>query len=474
MESDEREAKRRRKTAEGQDTEKAVTRCPYLGTINRHLLDFDFEKLCSISLSNLNVYCCLVCGKYYQGRGKYTHAYSHSIEHEHYVFINLKDCRIYCLPENYEVADASLNDIKNYLNPRYTPDEVARFGNDVLYGKALDGTDFIGGCVGLNNLKHTDYCNVVVQILCNVIPLRNALLLLDLSSKQRPDPLLLTLSELVRKIFNVRNFKGIVSPHEFLQAVSVSSEKRFKIGESSDPLCFMSWLLTRLNARLHSRMKSTSVVHSCFQGEVLVQTIPGSDTHPAATPPAGTKHKFLYLTLEPPNSPIFKDSLDRNMIPTIPIFELLQKFDGATTTRDAQTGEMKTYWLLKLPPYLVFHVKRFSKNNFFVEKNPTIVTFPVKHLDMKDYLHPDAAADNPVARYNLVANVFHVGKAHAGQYKMHLFHQPSETWYELEDLHVNAVMPQEVAQSESYMQVFQREDVRANGTIEASPHSECV
>lgn len=40
--------------------------CPYLDTINRHVLDFDFQKLCSISLSNLNAYCCLVCGKYFQ------------------------------------------------------------------------------------------------------------------------------------------------------------------------------------------------------------------------------------------------------------------------------------------------------------------------------------------------------------------------------------------------------------------------
>lgn len=41
--------------------------CPYLDTINRQLLDFDFEKLCSVSLSRINVYACLVCGKYFQG-----------------------------------------------------------------------------------------------------------------------------------------------------------------------------------------------------------------------------------------------------------------------------------------------------------------------------------------------------------------------------------------------------------------------
>jgi len=31
---------------------KARRTCPYLGTINRHLLDFDFEKICCISLNS--------------------------------------------------------------------------------------------------------------------------------------------------------------------------------------------------------------------------------------------------------------------------------------------------------------------------------------------------------------------------------------------------------------------------------------
>jgi hypothetical protein len=38
-------------------------RCPYLDTVNRTALDLDALQLCSISLSPLNVYACLVCGK---------------------------------------------------------------------------------------------------------------------------------------------------------------------------------------------------------------------------------------------------------------------------------------------------------------------------------------------------------------------------------------------------------------------------
>ena len=44
------------------------------------------------------------------------------------------------------------------------------------------------------------------------------------------------------------------------------------------------------------------------------------------------------------------------------------------------------YVLTRLPKYLIVHIKRFSKNTQqFVEKNPTIVNFPVKGLEMGAY-----------------------------------------------------------------------------------------
>lgn len=83
--------------------------CPYLDRINRSILDFDFEKLCSVSLTRINVYACLVCGKYFQGRGTNTHAYTHSVSESHHVFLNLLNLRFYCLPDNYEIVDSSLD-----------------------------------------------------------------------------------------------------------------------------------------------------------------------------------------------------------------------------------------------------------------------------------------------------------------------------------------------------------------------------
>lgn len=114
---DEPQAKRARLSSPAESvaevaSSKADSTDLYLDTIDRHMLDFDFEKVCSVSLSQINVYACLTCGKYYQGRGKSSHAYFHSMDKDHHVFINLQTLKVYVLPDGYEVDNASLNDIK--------------------------------------------------------------------------------------------------------------------------------------------------------------------------------------------------------------------------------------------------------------------------------------------------------------------------------------------------------------------------
>jgi hypothetical protein len=53
--------------------------------------------------------------------------------------------------------------------------------------------------------------------------------------------------------------------------------------------------------------------------------------------------------------------------------------------------QRKRYWITRLPRYLILHLSRFTKNFYFTEKNPTIVTPPVKNLEMRDCKsHPSA------------------------------------------------------------------------------------
>lgn len=119
----------------------------YLDTINRSVLDFDFEKLCSVTLSNINVYACLVCGKYYQGRGPKSHAYFHALEVGHHVYVNMETKRVFVLPEGYEVKSKSLEDIKFVVDPQLTREEVLRLDREANDAWDLGGKKYRPGMI---------------------------------------------------------------------------------------------------------------------------------------------------------------------------------------------------------------------------------------------------------------------------------------------------------------------------------------
>ncbi|KAI3725585.1 hypothetical protein L1987_65376 [Smallanthus sonchifolius] len=430
--------------------------CPYLDTVNRQVLDFDFEKFCSVSLSNLNVYACLVCGKYFQGRGQKSHAYTHSLEAGHHVYINLRTEKVYCLPDGYEINDPSLDDIRHVLNPRFNKDQVLQLDRNRKWSRALDGSDYLPGMVGLNNIKETDFVNVTIQSLMRVTPLRNFFLIPE-NYKDSKSVLVHRFGELTRKIWHARNFKGQVSPHEFLQAVMKASKKRFRIGAQSDPVEFMSWLLNTLHTDLKkgSRTKK-SIIHQCFQGELeVVKEINGAEV---------SRMPFLMLGLDLPPPPLFKDVMEKNIIPQVPLFNILKKFDGESVTEVVRPRVARMrYRVTRLPQYLILHMRRFTKNNFFVEKNPTLVNFPVKNLELKDYIplpkeeeeEEERARSN--SKYDLIANIVHDGKPGEGSYRVFVQRKSEELWYEMQDLHVAETLPQMVALSEAYMQIYEQQ-----------------
>ncbi|GLU12179.1 hypothetical protein SLE2022_288800 [Rubroshorea leprosula] len=447
--------------------------CPYLDTVNRQVLDFDFEKFCSVSLSNLNVYACLVCGKYYQGRGKKSHAYTHSLEAGHHVYINLLTEKVYCLPDGYEINDPSLDDIRHVLNPRFTREQVEQLDRNKQWSRALDGSDYLPGMVGLNNIQLTDFVNVTIQSLMRVTPLRNFFLIPE-NYQHRKSPLVHRFGELTRKIWHARNFKGQVSPHEFLQAVMKASKKRFRIGMQSEPVEFLSWFLNTLHNDLKTR-KGGSIIHKCFQGELEVvkeshNRARGNDQNGA---PNSTESRtennvvteayrmpFLMLGLDLPEPPLFKDVMEKNIIPQVPLFNILKKFDGETITTTVRPPARMRYHVTTLPPYLILHMRRFTRNNFFREKNPTLVNFPVKNLELKDYIPlpaPNKENEKLRSKYDLIANIVHDGKPDEGFYRAFVQRKSEELWYEIQDLHVSETLPQMVALSEAYMQIYEQQ-----------------
>ena len=426
--------------------------CPWLGTVRRGRLDFDFEKCCSVSLSPDHVYACLVCGRYFQGRGRGTAAHTHSLEAGHHLFMALEGGRVFCLPNGYEVrGEPALEDVQYNLDPTYSAEAVAALGpvGSAAAGtsEALDGQVFRPGTVGLNNLKASDYANVVFQSLNRVRPLRD--FFLDKArSSGCSSKVVRRFGEVVRKMWNPRAFKGQVSPHELMLAIAAESGGRFAAGAQADPTEFLAWLLHTLHrglaARPGAKPRKRTVVTECFQGELEVETVRTGGI---------ARHKFFMLALDLPPSPVFPDDGEKNILPQVPFLELLLKYDGERAAESIKHGPRR-FRLTRLPPFLIFHYQRFVRNNFFLEKNPTIVTFPVKNLELRGHVPVPEGAES---KYDLAASVVHDGEAGGGQYKVQVRGAEPGVWWEIQDLVVSETLPQMVTLAEAYLQIFERQ-----------------
>jgi len=92
---------------------------------------------------------------------------------------------------------------------RFTREQVEQLDKNRQWSRALDGSDYLPGMVGLNNIKETDFVNVTIQSLMRVTPLRNFFLIPE-NYQHSKSSLVHRFGELTRKIWHGRNFKGQV------------------------------------------------------------------------------------------------------------------------------------------------------------------------------------------------------------------------------------------------------------------------
>ncbi len=223
------------------------------------------------------------------------------------------------------------------MNPTFTKKEI-QFLDDpdnIKHSRTIDGTLYIPGIVGLNNIKANDYCNVVLQAMSHVSPIRNFFLMernyskLKKSSGDSAFTVVQRFGELLRKLWNPRNFKSHVSPHELMQSINLWSNKRFQIIEQGDSIDFLSWFLHKLHKQLRGNNDpNSSIIYKSFLGEMKIYTrkIPPTELDEIqkqlllATDEyqeSVEKTSFLYLTCDLPPPPLFTDELKENIIPQV-------------------------------------------------------------------------------------------------------------------------------------------------------------
>lgn len=488
-------------------------KCPYLDTVNRSVLDFDQLKICSVTMMNMNIYACLVCGKFFEGRGKSTAAFTHSVEHSHFVFMNVSDGRSYCLPDGYEVVDPSLNNIRKCLCPKYSDADVSALDSNVLLAKDIHGNSYLPGFIGLNNLKSMQYVNVVLHALSHVKPLRNYFLTKSTTvsitsggistAATASTQLAHMFSSIISKMWSKDNFKSVISPVEFLELV----HGRFSLTTHrgcNDITEFLVWLLNDLHQATSSDKNKSSIIYDTFQGQIEVVTRrrrDGTSTNSNTDDDSNwieerKLNPFTYLPLTLPPMSLFQSTgAATAVIPQVPLQEVLKRYDGITWSDhiDSITGlfTRKQYRITRYPEYLILHLVRHTKTNFNQEKNNTLVSFPIKNLEVKSAttaaayaagfndlslktvaeikelvrsvgnqkmqtqldsivdrhelqaLGAEALAQvspNLTSKYDLVANICYTSSSNdsssssnsSSHYKVHLQNQAANQWYEIQ------------------------------------------
>lgn len=498
-------------------------RCPYLSSIDRSVLDFDYEKICSVTLREEHIYCCLICGMNYQGKGKDSVAYKHSLEVGHHIFINLTSSSIICLPNDYEIFEHSLEDIKGYLHPIFSSSYISTSLYNV--SRTFDGIEFYPGFIGLSNFGGNDSLNSIILIISQITQFRDMCLSYKLYGREAeniiPDPLLFSIIESIKKIYNPNNLKGKFSPYNLVKIVEKKSNGKFLFSKASrkpvpsntfvqssvyaqssttiDPMALFSWIIFNLKKKIDKYFKkfqvnfipdtekncakpNMNIISACIQGELCIKSkalssssanfLAMSLSKPNPDKPKRLKHdsepkstenicfnclsltlpSIIETTMGTSNNNKNNDSSNsnNNNVPQVPIYQLLDsKFFSASNSQ----------LISKLPCYLFINFSRFSKTNLNIEKNKTLVSFPLIDFDLSRYIHPDFISLNPHTKYNLIASISHKGSIHNGKFLTQLFHPTRNEWIEIEDINVKTVLPQAILLNETYILVYKRSDM---------------
>lgn len=191
-----------------------------------------------------------------------------------------------------------------------------------------------------------------------------------------------------------------------------------------------------------------------------------------------TYNVFSILQLPIPHSRSSKVSINQ-CLNALFNEEILEKDDAWDCPQcKAKRRANKTLSLARLPPILLIHFKRFEANGRFSDKVDTFVEFPMKGLDLTNYMPPplppgadhselngglpmspdDPRTQLPPYRYDLYGVTNHYGNLSSGHYTAYVSSRGG--WLSCDDSSVKPCDPKQVVNQKAYVLFYKR--VRAS------------
>ncbi|THH02988.1 hypothetical protein EW145_g6625 [Phellinidium pouzarii] len=356
---------------------------------------------------------------------------------------------------------------------------------------------------GMKNLGNTCYMNSTIQCLSATVPFsrfftdgrwKSAVNMLNpLGSKGQ---LTSAFASILHDLWHQES--PIITPYSFRKSICMYG-KQFAGSEQHDSQEFLNFLLDGLHEDLNRilkkqpakatpereaeleilpqqiasqqewntyRMRDDSIVVDFFQGQFRnrMECLTCRKT-------STTYNSFMYLSLPIQHVRGSRATLGQCLDAFVQE-EVMEKADAWQCPNCKQLRKAtKRLSISRLPPVLLIHFKRFTTKGHFTDKLETFVDFPLKGLDLTNYMPPplppgterkpsapisldDPRSQIPPYRYDLYAVTNHFGTLSSGHYTA--FINSRGNWLYCDDSRIVAADAREVVGKPAYVLYYKR------------------
>merc|ERR1711933_669128 len=111
--------------------------------------------------------------------------------------------------------------------------------------------------------------------------------------------------------------------------------------------------------------------------------------------------------------------------------------------------------LWRVPDLLVIHLKRFSYTRHYRNKITTLVDFPLKGFDIKDWISPSCDLKQET-KYELYGASMHSGGLGGGHYTAYAKSLVEQSWFYLNDSSASSARAEDAQSPAAYLLFYQR------------------